>query len=90
MRQGDIKMTLFIKMPIAPDNPVYSFEDFKVRYLELTEESIQSTPLTNEQETHYLVGSSRLTQEISDQLTSEFPPVSIANTIPVGWITKET
>lgn len=82
-------MTLFIKMPIAPDTPVYSFEDFKARYLELTGEKIQDNPLENEQETHYLVGSWRLTQTIADQLVSEFPPVTIANIIPVGWVTKE-
>ena len=73
-----------------PDNPVYSFEDFKARYLELTGEKIQDYPLVNEQETHYLVGSSRLTQEIADQLVSEFPPVTITNTMPVGWVTKES
>lgn len=82
-------MTLYLKMPIAPDTPVYSFEDFKARYLELTGEKIQDSPLENEQETHYLVGSSRLTQEKADQLTSEFPPVTIVNTWPTGWITKE-
>ena len=81
-------MTLFIKMPILADNPVYSFEDFKARYLELTGEKIQNDPLENDQETHYLVGSSRLTQEIADQLISEFPMVTIANAIPTGWITK--
>lgn len=82
-------MTQFIKMPITPDTPVYSFEDFKTRYLELTDEKIQDSPLENEQSTHYLVGSSRLTQDIADQLTDEFPQVSIINIWPIGWITKD-
>lgn len=78
-------MTLFIKMPIQ--HPFY--EAFKARYLELTGEGIQKYPRTNTQETHYLVGSSRLTQEITDQLVSEFPMVQIADKIPVGWVDKE-
>lgn len=82
-------MTLFLKMPIAPNNPVYTLEGFKNRYLELTGEMIQSKPLTNTQETHHLVGSSRLTPEIAEQLESEFPPVSIINKWPSGWVTKE-
>jgi len=80
--------SLYLKMPIQPDNPVYSFEDFKVRYKELTGESIQPNPPQNEQGTHYLVGSWILTQEIADQLIDEFPPVTIGNTIPVGWVDK--
>lgn len=70
-------------------NPNYSYSSFKERYVELTGEKIQDTPLTNEQETHHLVGSSRLTQEVADQLSSEFPMVTISNSMPVGWITKQ-
>lgn len=82
--------SIYLQMPIQPDNPVYSFEDFKARYLELTAEKIQNTPLINEQETHYLVGSWRLTQETADQLSSEFPMViiSVKGVWPVGWVTK--
>ena len=80
----------YLKMPIAPNNSVYLFEDFKARYLELTGENIQDAPLTNEQETHYMVGSSRLTQEDADTLASEFPMVNITNSWPVGWVTKES
>jgi len=83
--------SIYLRMPITPDNPVYSFEDFKVRYLELTGENIQQSPLTNTQETHYMTGSSRLTQAIADQLDSEFPMVIISNkgVWPVGWVTKD-
>lgn len=79
-------MTLYVQMPIAPNNPVYSYEDFKARYLELTGEKVQDNPLVNLQQTHYLVGSSRLTQAIADQLVSEFPPVTITNVWPAGWV----
>lgn len=78
-------MTQFIKIPSkAP----FDINAFKARYLELTGEKIQGNPLVNDVETHYLVGSSRLTQEIADKLTSEFPLVNIAKTMPAGWITK--
>lgn len=69
-------------------NPNYTYDGFKARYLELTNESIQTQPLENEQGTHYLVGSSRLTQVIADQLKSEFPMVSITDNWPVGWTPK--
>lgn len=85
---------IFLKMPIAPNNPVYSFENFKTRYLELmidngTSQKIQETPVINEQETHYLISSRLLPQSIADQLISEFPMVVQTNTWPVGWINKE-
>ena len=83
--------SIYLQIPIQPNNPVYSFEDFKTRYLELTNERIQISPLVNTQETHYLVGSWRLTQTIADQLASEFPMViiSVKGVWPVGWTTKD-
>jgi len=83
--------SIYLKMPIQPNNPVYTFEEFSARYLELTNEKIQVNPLTNVQETHYMVGSWRLTQEIADQLASEYPMVIISarGVVPVGWATKE-
>ena len=82
--------SIYLQMPIQPDNPVYSFDDFSARYLELTGEAVQSGPLTNTQETHYLIGSWRLTQTIADQLASEFPMVIISakGVWPIGWVTK--
>lgn len=77
-------MALYIKIP--KQNPFYG--SFKDRYLELTDEKIQDSPLENEQRTHYLVGSSRLSPEIADQLISEFPQVSIRDSWPIGWVTK--
>lgn len=79
-------MTLYIKMPQAPG---LDYGIFRARYLELTGEKIQDTPLENEQGTHYLVGSSRLSQAIADQLVSEFPAVTIGQDMPVGWLTKQ-
>lgn len=78
-------MTLFIKMP--KQNP--HLEGFKADYLATTGEKIQDTPLENDQGTHYLVGSSRLTQEHADELASRNPSVTIMNSWPAGWVTKE-
>ncbi|MGR3179848.1 MAG: hypothetical protein ACUZ8E_17550 [Candidatus Anammoxibacter sp.] len=84
-------MTIFIKMPIMnQSNPNYTLDGFKARYLELTNESIQTEPLENEQGTHYLVGSSRITQEVADQLKDEFPMITFIDEIPDGWVTFKT
>lgn len=78
-------MTLYIKMP--KNNPF--FNNFKADYLATTGEKIQDSPAENEQGTHYLVGSSRLTQEQADELVSRNPSVTIMNSWPNGWVTKE-
>jgi hypothetical protein len=72
-------------MPIAPNNPVYTLERFKNRYLELVGEKIQDHPNVNRQNTHYLVGSSRLTQGMANQLAAEFPMVTVTNQWPAAW-----
>lgn len=81
-------MTIFLQMPIVPNNPIYTYEGFKARYLEVTGERIQSRPLENAQGTHYMVGSSRITQAQAAQLASEFPMVTITNNWPVAWVGK--
>lgn len=82
-------MTIFVQMPININTPVYSLAKFKARYLELTGESVQDNPPQNAQGTHYIIGSSRLTQVHADQLANEFPQVIISNAFPVGWEPKE-
>jgi len=77
--------TIFLKIPSkAP----FDMDAFKARYLELTGEGIQSNIAQNTQETHYLIGSSRLTQEVADQLSSEFPLVSNMTSFPASWQEK--
>lgn len=72
-----------------PKAPGLDYDAFKMRYLELTGEAIQDVPLENIQETHYVVGSSRLSQAIADQLVLEFPAVTIGQDMPAGWTTKQ-
>ena len=75
----------FIKIPNDAD-----YADFKARYLELTNMAIQNTPLENVEETHYLVGTHKLSDATQAMLEAEFPNISITNdTIPAGWTSKE-
>jgi len=80
-------MTQFIKIPQAPG---VDFQAFKDDYLVTTGEKIQNTPIANEQDTHYLVGSSRLSQEDANALISRHHGITIAKTIPAGWKNRET
>jgi len=76
-------MTLFIRIPVD------ELETFSEKYLKETSEKIQDNPPINEAETHYLVGSGRLTQEQADGLVSRNPSVRITNSWPAGWVKKE-
>ena len=78
-------MTIYIKIP---SKSPFDIDAFKARYLELTNEHIQNNPPQNEQETHYLVGSSKLTQKVANQLSVEFPLVSNSKNIPDSWVDK--
>ena len=73
---------MFIKFPTTGS------QGFKDRYLELTGEKIQASPIINDVETHCLVGSSRITQEHADILSSEFSNITIGENIPAGWVNK--
>ena len=87
--------SIYLQMPISPNNPVYSFEDFKARYLELTGENVPLKPQKNDVgngvSTHYLMGSWRLTQEHADILASEFPMVTVSSrgVWPAGWVAHQ-
>jgi len=79
-------MTQYIKMPQA-DESGYSFIGFKARYLELSGEKVQNVPAENDTQSHYLVGSSRLSQGDTDTLVAEFPMVSATvDAFPGGWV----
>ena len=78
-------MTKYIKIP--KNNP--HLDTFKDDYVSTVGEKIQDNPLENEQGTHYLVGSSRLTQEQADGLVSRNPSVTIG-AMPAGWKTKQS
>ncbi len=78
-------MTKYIKIP--KKNP--HLNALKDDYLATVGEKIQDSPLENTQGTHYLVGSSRLTQEQADGLVSRNPSVTIG-AMTAGWVTKST
>jgi len=88
-------MTFYIKMPVMnQSNPNYSYEAFKTRYSEVIamfkDSETIGPPKLNEQGTHYLVHSQRLTQAGADILKDEFPMVSITTEEPQNWTTDET
>lgn len=76
-------MTIYVKIPKV------DLASFKPAYLALVGETIQSQPLENTEETHYLVGSSRVTQAQIDSLVNDYPDVSYtSDNYPQGWVTK--
>ena len=77
---------MFITIPV--DSQDFNLADFKADYKATTGENIQNNPPINEEETHYLVGSSKLTQEQADGLVERNPSVTIGS-YPVGWVTKD-
>ena len=84
-------MTQFIKYQMTDDLPVYSTDIFKTRYFELVGEHIQTYARENVASTHCLVGSSKLTQAVADQLMTEFPTqieITTPNE-PSGWVYKD-
>jgi hypothetical protein len=68
------KKTQFIKWPVEMD------DKFRARYFEVTGELIQDYPL--EVEGHFVVGSSRITDEHIKQLYVDFPHMSIEDEAP--------
>jgi len=77
-------------MPIGKDG-LYTIEKFQTRYEAITGEAITVLPTKNDLETHYLIGSSRLTADHVTQLKAEFPMVIISKSgeYPVTWTTKD-
>ncbi len=78
--------TIYIKWPIAKD------EQFRAKYHSITGEGIQTSPATNIEQTHYLVGSSRITQLQVFTLRALFPLSGIffGNSVPNSWVEDNT
>lgn len=58
-------------------------ESFRARYAQLTEEYVQEQPAENE--TRYMVGSSRLSESAAQMLAVEFESVVYYNQYPEGF-----
>jgi hypothetical protein len=76
-------MIKYIAWPILVDS------DFRSRYLEVTNERIQPNPLINVEETYYMVGTSRATEQNLTLLQSEFPDLLVGNA-PLWSLKPET
>lgn len=85
-------MTIYIQIPILPNNPVYSAESFSERYFELTGEIYKLNNMKEEAGIMQMTGSSRCTEEQAIQLKQEFPMmnyyIQMSKELPFGWIEK--
>jgi len=72
-----------------PSKAPFDYVDFSARYLELSGEHAVANPQQNIQETHYIIGSWRMTEAVADQLASEYPLVTVSarGVWPVGFQT---
>lgn len=62
---------------------------FKARYLALTGETVQDNLMENNFRTHYMFGTSRLSDENAAIISSEFISVTVLNEYPANWVDKD-
>jgi hypothetical protein len=75
------------KFLVFPTN--WSLESsFRETYFSLTGEAIQDSPPMDNTNSYYLVGSSRITEEQKELLTSTFPEMYISDVYPDWWVHK--
>lgn len=82
---------VYVQMPIMPNNPIYTWEAYRTRHLEVTGHKIPAKASQNTQGTHYLSGevAAHLIQEHQDTLKAEFNMVLYTDGWPNGWVNKE-
>jgi len=73
-------MSIYLKIPILANNPVYSPEDFQARYLELTTargdpENFVLNNMREEAGVNQMSGSTKLHIDDAATLKSEFPMI---------------
>ena len=81
---------IYVQMPILPNNPIYSWDDYRTRHFAVTGYKIPAGCSQNTQGTHYLSGElvEHFTEAQQDTLKSEFPMVLYTDGWPVGWVNK--
>lgn len=62
---------------------------FRARYAQLLSKDAPLQPLKGKRDSRLFQNISNMTQEIADQLMSEFPNVSIAETGIANWLSTE-
>ena len=83
-------MSIYLKIPIVPENPIFTQEAFAARYLELTGEIYVLDNMREVAGVNQMSGSSVCTEEIAIQLKTEFPMVKYYTDFPStnNWIPK--
>lgn len=74
---------MFIQWPVNID------ETFRPAYLATTGESVGVLPQINSDETYYLIGSWRVTQEQIASLKVQFPDIIVSDDFPSDWVPKQ-
>ncbi len=77
-------MTIYAAWPIDESDA-----DFRAAYLDTVGEAIQNNPIANDTMTHYVVGSSRITQDYIDILQAAFPATYFGTSRPDWWVDKQ-
>ena len=71
---------------------VWEFQDFELMdefYESVTGEALQLMPMMNEEKTHMMIGSSRVTPQAFDELVLYVPSVDIMDSWPDWWVEHE-
>ena len=85
-------MLIYIQIPIAPNNPIFTPEDYAVDYLETTGEGWVQLNMEEEAGVRMMMGTTRATEAHCIELKSRWPMMTYKVTdnheLPAGWIPK--
>lgn len=83
-------MTIYIKIPVLANNPIYSPEDFVADYLATVGEIYVLNNMVEESGVMQMTGSHRITEEQAVELESRWPMMSYSiDEFPFNWIPEE-
>ena len=85
-------MTIYTQIPILPNNPVFTPEDFAADYLATTGEEYVLMNMEEEAGVNQMSGSSRITEAQAAELAGRWPMmtyyVQTGTELPPGWTPK--
>lgn len=81
-------MTIYIRIPISPDNPVFTPENFAAAYLAKTGEVFVLSNMREEAGVMQMTGSNRATEAQMQELKVDYPMMKYDLEMPANWIPK--
>ena len=85
-------MTIYLQIPIADENPIFTAEDFATDYLATTGEGWVMMNMEEQTGVRMMMGSSRCTEAQAAELKTRWPMMTYKVTdnheLPAGWIEK--